>query len=83
VHIPSCCDTLLSNPIGDCDTRLEADEDVVAACDPRPGQPGAKRTAYVRSHLYAVQQATQKGADVRGFFLWSLMDNFEWSVGLT
>jgi beta-glucosidase len=40
-----------------------------------------ERIAYVRAHLEAVASARQQGADVRGYFLWSLFDNFEWSFG--
>ncbi|GAB3432658.1 GH1 family beta-glucosidase [Actinophytocola sediminis] len=39
------------------------------------------RTAYLSAHLAAVAAARQRGADVRGYFAWSLMDNFEWSYG--
>ncbi|MFE7168399.1 GH1 family beta-glucosidase [Streptomyces sp. NPDC057616] len=39
------------------------------------------RIAYVRGHLAAVHQAIKDGADVRGYFLWSLLDNFEWGYG--
>jgi beta-glucosidase len=39
------------------------------------------RTAYLSSHIAAVARARQQGADVRGYFAWSLMDNFEWSFG--
>lgn len=39
------------------------------------------RIDYVRRHLIAVTQARAAGADVRGYFLWSLLDNFEWSLG--
>ncbi len=39
------------------------------------------RIAYVRDHLAAVHRAIQDGADVRGYFLWSLLDNFEWAHG--
>ena len=41
----------------------------------------AERTAYVRDHLGVALQARADGLDVRGYFLWSLMDNFEWSWG--
>ncbi|MEZ0090259.1 GH1 family beta-glucosidase [Streptacidiphilus sp. EB129] len=39
------------------------------------------RIAYVHGHLAAVHSAMAQGADVRGYFLWSLMDNFEWAYG--
>ncbi|SHN47744.1 GH1 family beta-glucosidase [Cryptosporangium aurantiacum] len=41
----------------------------------------ADRTDYVRRHLQAVLNVREKGVDVRGYFLWSLLDNFEWSYG--
>ena len=41
----------------------------------------AERTAYLRSHLDAVSQAIADGVDVRGYFAWSLLDNFEWAFG--
>lgn len=39
------------------------------------------RTEYVRAHLGAVLDAVDAGVDVRGFFYWSLMDNYEWAWG--
>ena len=39
------------------------------------------RVDYYRSHLRAVRDALREGADVRGYFAWSLLDNFEWSHG--
>lgn len=39
------------------------------------------RIAYVEGHLAAVADAIAKGVDVRGYFLWSLLDNFEWARG--
>ena len=39
------------------------------------------RTAYLHAHLDAVAEAVAAGADVRGYFAWSLMDNFEWAFG--
>ncbi|QSQ22198.1 glycoside hydrolase family 1 protein [Pyxidicoccus parkwayensis] len=44
---------------------------------------GNRRPDYFRSHVYAVEQAVKEGADVRGYFHWSLMDNFEWAEGYT
>ena len=40
-----------------------------------------RRVAYLRDHLEAVGAAIDAGADVRGYFVWSLMDNFEWAWG--
>ncbi|HEX3790163.1 MAG TPA: GH1 family beta-glucosidase [Pseudonocardiaceae bacterium] len=39
------------------------------------------REQYLRTHLAAVATAVERGADVRGYFAWSLLDNFEWSYG--
>jgi beta-glucosidase len=39
------------------------------------------RVDYLRKHLNAVADALAAGADVRGYFAWSLLDNFEWSLG--
>ncbi|MFE4616741.1 GH1 family beta-glucosidase [Streptomyces sp. NPDC056747] len=39
------------------------------------------RIAYLADHLTAVADAVTAGADVRGYFAWSLLDNFEWARG--
>jgi beta-glucosidase len=39
------------------------------------------RIMYLRNYLTQLQRATAEGVSVRGYFLWSLMDNFEWSDG--
>lgn len=39
------------------------------------------RRAYLESHLHAVADAIEQGVDLRGYFVWSLLDNFEWSQG--
>ncbi|MER8232933.1 GH1 family beta-glucosidase [Streptomyces sp. NPDC094049] len=53
-------------------------EDVVA---PDGSVHDPERAAYVHAHLTAVHRAIEDGADVRGYFLWSLLDNFEWAYG--
>ena len=40
-----------------------------------------RRIEFLRTHLAAVEQAIERGADVGGYFAWSLMDNFEWAEG--
>jgi beta-glucosidase len=39
------------------------------------------RIAYLRDHLQALRAAIAQGVDLRGYFAWSLLDNFEWSLG--
>ncbi|MEO0734958.1 MAG: family 1 glycosylhydrolase, partial [Bacteroidota bacterium] len=45
-----------------------------ACADPR-------RIAFLNGYLGAVHEAIAAGADVRGYFVWSLLDNFEWASG--
>ncbi|MEV5975462.1 family 1 glycosylhydrolase [Streptomyces sp. NPDC052114] len=56
-----------------------------AAYDDRPGPGGQvhdpERIRYLHGHLAAVHEAIAEGADVRGYYLWSLLDNFEWAYG--
>jgi beta-glucosidase len=40
-----------------------------------------RRIRYLGSHLAQVQRAMQEGVPVKGYFHWSLMDNFEWALG--
>jgi beta-glucosidase len=40
-----------------------------------------RRVDYLREHIAAVGRARAAGADVRGYFVWSLLDNFEWAYG--
>ena len=39
------------------------------------------RVDYYRTHLRAAHDAVRRGVDLRGYFAWSLLDNFEWSLG--
>ena len=39
------------------------------------------RVAYFRDHLRAAHRAIEAGVDLRGYFAWSLLDNFEWAHG--
>ena len=39
------------------------------------------RVSYFREHLRAAHDAIAQGVDLRGYFAWSLLDNFEWSYG--
>ena len=49
-----------------------------ALADPHPDP---LRVDYYRQHLRAVAQAIHQGVDVRGYYAWSLLDNYEWSLG--
>ncbi len=42
-----------------------------------------ERETYLREHLLALAEAVRAGVDVRGYYLWTLMDNFEWDDGYT
>jgi beta-glucosidase len=39
------------------------------------------RIDYIAAYLHALLEAREAGADVRGYFVWSLLDNYEWSEG--
>lgn len=53
------------------DDAVEADGSII----------DSSRLDYIRCHLQAVHAAMAEGADVRGYFVWSLLDNFEWAFG--
>ena len=53
----------------------------------KPGDDGQvvdeKRVAYLDGYTRALGDAIAAGADVRGYFVWSLLDNFEWGAGFS
>ena len=56
-----------------------------AAYDDQPDETGfvddENRRSFLESHLRALHAALADGVDVRGYFAWSLLDNFEWAFG--
>ena len=52
-----------------------------AALEGADGFDDPLRVAYLRDHLLAAYAAITQGVDLRGYFVWSLLDNFEWSNG--
>lgn len=47
------------------------------------GVHDARRRAYLEAHFQAAYNALQRGVPLRGYFVWSLLDNFEWAEGYT
>lgn len=43
----------------------------------------SRRINYLRSYLQGIRQAISEGVPVKGYFVWTLMDNFEWSYGFS
>jgi beta-glucosidase len=69
------------------DLPLYVTENGAAFPDPAQAPPGGVvdplRVAYLREHLRAVRGALAGGYDVRGYFVWSLLDNLEWAHGFS
>jgi beta-glucosidase len=49
--------------------------------DPEGGIDDYERVAYLHDHLDAAARAIEHGVDLRGYFCWSFLDNFEWAEG--
>jgi beta-glucosidase len=61
-------------------------ENGAAFVDPQPAGgriADPRRTAYLHAHLIAAHRAIADGTPLRGYFAWTLLDNFEWSHGFT
>src|SRR3989344_469233 len=41
----------------------------------------SRRARFIKDHLFWIHKAISEGADVKGYFYWSLLDNFEWDKG--
>ena len=54
-----------------------------ASYSDNPTDDDDRRIEYLRSHTGAVEFAIGRGVPVTGYFVWSLMDNFEWGLGYT
>ncbi len=58
-----------------------------AAYNDRPGPDGKvddpKRVSFLRRYLTQAARAISEGAPLKGYFVWSLMDNFEWAYGFS
>ena len=55
------------------------------AYDDEPGADGEvhdeRRISYLKAHITSIANAIKEGAPVKGYYQWSLMDNFEWALG--
>ena len=56
-------------------------DEVVTGEDGEPAVHDADRVEYLRRHFAAAHRAIQRGVDLRGYQVWSLLDNFEWGYG--
>jgi len=65
------------------DLPLYVTENGMARADrPEDGKvDDPERIAFIRQHLNALQGALSEGVNLRGFFYWSLLDNYEWAFG--
>lgn len=85
VYPPGLTDTLTWFRARYGDVPLYITENGAAFADPSTADGDVVddplRVAYYRDHLRAVHDAIRAGVDVRGYFAWSLLDNYEWSYG--
>jgi beta-glucosidase len=53
------------------------------SCEPNGSVNDPQRVEYLRGHLGAAKEAIAAGVNLRGYYLWSLLDNFEWACGFS
>jgi beta-glucosidase len=54
-----------------------------AAFPDEPGGHDPQRVAYLQAHFAAAADALEAGVPLEGYYVWSLLDNFEWAHGFT
>jgi len=85
VYAPGLAETLLWVRERAGDLPLYVTENGAAFPDPPKSMNGAMddplRVDYYRGHLRGALDAIQRGVNLRGYFAWSLLDNYEWSHG--
>ncbi|WP_224824665.1 GH1 family beta-glucosidase [Cognatishimia sp. MH4019] len=60
------------------DLPLYVTENGMASAEPHEDQD---RIAYLNAHVAKAQQAMAEGVPLKGYFIWSLLDNYEWALG--
>jgi beta-glucosidase len=84
VHAPGLTETLVGVKKRYGDVPLYVTENGAAFADPSPAAGRVEdplRVVYLRDHIAAARSALADGVDLRGYFVWSLLDNFEWTHG--
>ncbi|HEX6308761.1 MAG TPA: GH1 family beta-glucosidase [Longimicrobiales bacterium] len=85
VYPPALTQTLLWVRERYGDIPLYITENGAAFYDPPHAIDGAVpdplRVHYLREHIAAAHAAIEQGVDLRGYYVWSLLDNFEWAAG--
>jgi beta-glucosidase len=86
-HAPSLTRTLLRVKERYGDVPIYVTENGAAFADPNTAPNGRVddplRVQFLRDHLRAAHDAIAGGVDLRGYFAWSLLDNFEWASGFS
>jgi beta-glucosidase len=87
VHPPSLRDILVRVATEFTKVPLYVTENGASFYDPPAAIRGRVddplRAEYLRSHIEACAEAIGKGVDLRGYYVWSLLDNFEWPMGFS
>ncbi|MES1245381.1 MAG: GH1 family beta-glucosidase [Acidobacteriota bacterium] len=84
VYPEGLADTLLGVKQRYGDIPLYVTENGAAFYDPPSAEGEVNdplRVEYFREHLKVIRRMIQEGVNLRGYFAWSLLDNFEWSLG--